>query len=92
LVTVAPMLKLVRDWKRYLADPDGADLAVIPSPAGGGSKGEGISIGPILHRHESTGRPLGDEGFVTKLESLVGRPLKPQKRRPKPKRKSRTET
>ena len=32
-----------------------------------------------LRGHVSTGRPLGDETFLDRLESLVGRVLKPQK-------------
>jgi putative transposase len=32
-----------------------------------------------LRRHERTGRPLGSEAFVTKLEGEVGRRLHPQK-------------
>jgi putative transposase len=39
-----------------------------------------------MRRHGRTGRPLGDETFVGRLESNVGRILKPQKRGPKPKR------
>lgn len=34
--------------------------------------------GPRLQRHERTGRPLGDEGFVVKLEGIVGRLLRPK--------------
>ncbi len=37
----------------------------------------------LLRRHERTGRPLGDEGFLAHLESLVDRVLSPQKRGPK---------
>jgi len=37
----------------------------------------------VLHLHERTGRPLGDEGFITKLELLLGRVLRPQKPGPK---------
>jgi putative transposase len=36
-----------------------------------------------LHRHESTGRPLGEDGFVEELESTLGRTLRPQKPGPK---------
>jgi len=39
-----------------------------------------------IRRHGRTGRPLGDETFLGRLEGLVGRVLKPQKRGPKPKR------
>jgi putative transposase len=38
-----------------------------------------------LRAHSLTGRPLGDETFVNRLERAVGRALKPQKRGPKPK-------
>ncbi len=37
-----------------------------------------------LRRHVRTGRPLGDETFVGRLEEMLGRALKPQKRGPKP--------
>ena len=36
-----------------------------------------------LRRHGRTGRPLGDETFVGRLEEMAGRTLKPQKRGPK---------
>ena len=32
-----------------------------------------------LHRHEHTGRPLGDETFIERLEAATGRHLKPKK-------------
>ena len=41
-----------------------------------------------IRRHGPTGRPLGDETFLGRLEGLVGRVLKPQKRGPKPKRRA----
>jgi putative transposase len=41
-----------------------------------------------IRRHGRTGRPLGDETFLGRLESVVGRVLKPQKRGPKPKRRA----
>ncbi|MFO7675864.1 MAG: hypothetical protein R6X12_06080 [bacterium] len=40
-----------------------------------------------LRLHNRTGRPLGSETFVEKLERLVGRTLKPQKPGPKGPRK-----
>jgi len=39
----------------------------------------------LLHRHERTGRPLGDLGFVETLEQILGRTLQPQKPGPKKK-------
>jgi putative transposase len=41
-----------------------------------------------LRRHSRTGRPLGDETFLGRLEEKVGRVLKPQKRGPKTKPES----
>jgi putative transposase len=38
-----------------------------------------------LPAHGRTGRPLGGSAFLDRLESLVGRTLKPQKPSPKPK-------
>jgi putative transposase len=38
-----------------------------------------------LRAHGRTGRPLGEATFVERLERIVGRTLKPQKRGPKPK-------
>ena len=32
-----------------------------------------------LQRHERTGRPLGDESFITSLEKSIGRLLKSKK-------------
>ncbi|MDH4209327.1 MAG: hypothetical protein OEV76_10665 [Anaerolineae bacterium] len=37
----------------------------------------------LLRRHERTGRPLGDEGFLAHLELAFSRELRPQKRGPK---------
>jgi putative transposase len=36
-----------------------------------------------IRKHERTGRPLGGGNFVKRLESLLGRCLKPQKPGPK---------
>ena len=41
-----------------------------------------------LRRHGRTGRPLGDETFLGRLEEMVGRVLKPRKRGPKPKHRA----
>ncbi|MBU4274059.1 MAG: transposase [Planctomycetes bacterium] len=38
----------------------------------------------VLKRHERTGRPLGSEFFVDRLEEELSRPLRPQKPGPKP--------
>ncbi len=39
-----------------------------------------------LQHHERTGRPLGDENCLTKLEDLLHRTLKPKKAGRKPKK------
>jgi putative transposase len=41
----------------------------------------------MLRERTHTGRPCGTAGFVERLESLVGRLLRPRKRGPKPKAK-----
>lgn len=38
-----------------------------------------------IRRHEKTGRPLGDEGFISRLEQATGRRLR--RRKPGPKKK-----
>jgi len=37
----------------------------------------------LIRRHERTGRPLGGDAFVSRLERQLGRTLKPQKPGPK---------
>ncbi len=39
-----------------------------------------------LKRHEKSGRPMGNDGFVDKMEQTLGRVLRPQKPGPKKKR------
>jgi putative transposase len=39
----------------------------------------------VLHKHERSGRPLGQVPFVERLEGDLERHLSPQKRGPKPK-------
>jgi hypothetical protein len=39
----------------------------------------------LMRRHERTGRPLGEDGFIEGLERLVQRTLRPQKPGPKEK-------
>jgi putative transposase len=58
LVHVAPLLKLVPNWRGFLA-------RII--------REEDIKL---LHAHERTGRPLGDEEFVATLEHELGRILR----------------
>jgi len=41
-----------------------------------------------IRQHSRTGRPLRDEAFLDRLDGMVGRLLKPQKRGRKPKKKA----
>jgi len=49
---------------------------------------EGVSEAEVrlLQKHASTGRPLGDQGFIERLEKLTGRKIAPQRRGPKPRK------
>ena len=42
------------------------------------------SLAEKIHAHTRTGRPLGEEAFVSELEARLERRLRPQKRGPKP--------
>jgi REP element-mobilizing transposase RayT len=42
------------------------------------------SMAEKIHAHTRTGRPLGEEAFVSELEARLERRLRPQKRGPKP--------
>ena len=53
--------------------------AFLSDPAADGA-------GKTLEHHERTGRPLGDENFLTRLERLLNRALKPKKPGRKPKK------
>ncbi len=48
------------------------------------AEGEDSAAFERLRRAESIGRPLGDDGFLQRLEGLTRRPLRPRKRGPKP--------
>jgi putative transposase len=63
LVKVRPMLEMVRQWM-----PDWPAYLALETPA------ETVRR---LRLHERTMRPLGGEGFVKKLEGLLGRRLRP---------------
>ena len=60
-----------------------------PIPAGSGDWRGFLAAGlpadqhKALQSHERTGRPLGDEGFVERLEDALGRSLKKGKPGPK---------
>jgi len=40
----------------------------------------------MLQLHERTGRPLGNDGFLTRIENAIGRILKPKRPGRKPKK------
>jgi putative transposase len=42
----------------------------------------------MIRRHERTGRPLGDDAFLDRLEAMLGRPLRPREPGPKPRRQA----
>jgi len=60
-------------------------LEMVPDWAGFLLQTSGDNLGPQLHRHERTGRPLGDQAFIAKLESMIQRRLARKKPGPKPK-------
>jgi len=45
--------------------------------------GEDEGMSWQLRRSESTGRPVGDSGFLDRVEAILGRNPKPGKRGPK---------
>jgi putative transposase len=71
LVTVAPMLGRVEDWRAFLL---------------GRLESESVEL---IEAHARTGRPLGGEGFVARLESKLKRTLRRGRPGPKPKVKGR---
>ncbi|MFD2578178.1 hypothetical protein ACFSTD_05220 [Novosphingobium colocasiae] len=44
---------------------------------------EDETMSALLRRSESTGRPLGDSGFLNRVAAMLGRDPKPGKRGPK---------
>jgi putative transposase len=65
LVKVAPMLEIAAQRM-----PDWKAYLALETPAETAGR---------LRLHERTMRPLGDEGFITELEALLGRRLRPGK-------------
>jgi len=82
----------------HLAGRDDRLVRVAPLRARFGDWAEFLSEGlspeqaELIRRHERTGRPLGSEGFVARLEGLLGRLLHPQKRGPKGRRTRKTKS
>ena len=85
-----------RSAPAHLAGRDDGLVRVAPLRARFGDWADFLSEGlspeqaELIRRHERTGRPLGSEGFVGRLEGLLGRLLHPQKRGPKGRRKRKT--
>jgi putative transposase len=69
LVKVAPLLAMMKDWRRFLRQSAPNDLQ------------------PQLQRHERTGRPLGNQAFLTRLEATLNRILTPRKPGRKPRQR-----
>jgi putative transposase len=68
LVKAAPLLKRLGDWRGLLAARRGAAATA-----------EEAAATARLERHGRTGRPLGGAAFISRLETLTGRRLKPGK-------------
>ena len=62
-------------------------LERVPDFAGFLKDGEDQAQSASLRRSESVGRPLGDEAFLTRVQTILGRDPKPGKPGPKPKDK-----
>ncbi len=73
LVKTKPLLELAnKPWKDFLT----VDSIDVHEPEM-----------ELFRKHERTGRPLGEDLFIGKIESLLDRRLKPQKPGPKKKDK-----
>jgi putative transposase len=76
--------------RAHLAGEDDQLAKVEPLLAIVGNWGEFLSLSDeeelkLLRRHERSGRPLGNDNFVDRLEVELTRMLRPLKRGPKPK-------
>jgi len=74
LVKVVPLLERVGDWREVLS----AGGAVAPGTARSAAGVEAEAL-DRFRRHERTGRPLGSDGFLARLERMLRRILRPQK-------------
>jgi putative transposase len=71
LVSVQPLLKLAPDWQAFLSAAEPED--------------EAEALLDRLRLHSRTGRPLGADAFITRLERRLKRSLRPGRPGPKPK-------
>jgi len=69
-----------------LIAPGGPLMAEVNDWRGFVAAGEDEATVARLRRHARTGRPLGDAGFIARLEDELGRRLRRRKPGPKPKR------
>ncbi len=85
----AGLVSRPQDWRwssatAHLAGIDDGIVKVAPLLARIPDWAAFLSQSPTDHRalrsHEGTGRPLGSDQFVERVEALVGRPLRPCKR------------
>ena len=70
LVTIAPMLNRVSDWKGYLSSRRSGKFRELIR----------LHDYTTIRLHDRTGRPLGSDQFLERMEQLTGRSLKPPKR------------
>ena len=80
--------------RAHLAGRDDSLVKVAPLLEMVGNWSSFLSLSPaaeldLLHRHERTGRPLGTDAFLERLELNMGRTLKPRKPGPPKGRHSR---
>jgi putative transposase len=93
----AKLVRRAQDWRwssvaAHLAEQDDALVSVAPVLERYGRFADFLGD-PVadeakwraLRMAETSGRPLGNEQWLESLEEQTGRPLKPQKRGPKPK-------
>ncbi len=92
----ARLVEQARDWKwastrALLAGKEDGLTAIEPIKARFPRFADLLALGPDqaafdrLRRAESVGRPLGDAGFLKRIERTTGRKLSPERRGPKPK-------
>ena len=84
-------IELMAEWcQTYKVDiwawclmPNHVHLIAVPTNTEGLTPADEVET---IHRHEGTGRPLGSEGFVDNMETVLAKRWRPQKTGPKGKR------
>jgi putative transposase len=59
-------------------------LALVPDWSAFLRGGDSDEVAARLRKHESTGRPVGSDAFISAMERSTGRILRPRKRGPNP--------